>query len=176
MTFPDAVRRLLADKVRSCALKYGRCQLSSGQVSDYFIHADRLTLNSDNLYDFAKSVWMCLEPFPDLVGGPSIGADPLIGSLLTLAAIREHKLGGFLIRKDGRVEGTVKAQQTAFIIEDVITTGAQTLKAVQAAEGAGAVILGVIALVDRLAGAKEMLRGRGYDLTSLVTVDDITAG
>ena len=45
--------------------------------------------------------------------------------------------------------------------------------AIQAAEAAGAKVLGVIALVDRLAGAREMLKGRGYELMSLLTIKDL---
>ena len=54
-----------------------------------------------------------------------MGADPLVGSLLTLAAMRGYTMNGFLVRKDGTIEGEIIVGQTAIIIEDVITTGAR---------------------------------------------------
>ena len=166
----------LVQLVKDYALKFGEFELSSGQKSNYFIDASRLTLLSGGLRQIASAIVKVLPlQFLEAIGGPSTGADPIIGAVLAHPSVNVN-MRGFLVRKEPKkgqlIEGYLEAEDRVAIIEDVITTGTQTLRAIEAAEAAGAEVLSVICLVDRLAGAREkMPKYIGY--YPLLTIEDL---
>ncbi len=159
-------KSLLIEAIKKNCLQYGDFKLSSGVKSNYFIDISKLW-NSEHLRLVADLIFEAMKPFPVQVGGPELGAAPIIGALLM-----QRELSGFIVRKDGRIEGICKPTGT-YIIEDVVTTGNQALNAVRLASNEGALILGIIAVVDREAGAKELLSKMGYNYHSLVSVKDL---
>ena len=89
------------------------------------------------------------------------------------------ELRGFLVRKESKghgtnkfVEGPVKAGDSVVVVEDVVTTGGSSLKAIERLEEAGIKVEGVIAIVDRMEGGAEAFQSRGYTLRSLLTIKD----
>ena len=116
---------------------------------------------------------------PECIGGMSIGADPIVGATIAMAAVRGLPLKGFMVRKESKghgtnrfLEGPVEPGQTAAIVEDVVTTGGSSLLAIERAEQFGLKIVGVLAIVDRMEGGAEAFRQRGYPFASLLSIRD----
>jgi orotate phosphoribosyltransferase len=80
---------------------------------------------------------------------------------------------GFMVAKDGTIKGHIEAEDRVAILEDVVTTGTQTLRAIEAVEAAGAEVLCVVCLVDRLAGGREKLEAAHRKFVPLLTIEDL---
>lgn len=114
------------------------------------------------------------------VGGPTLGADPLV-SAVSLTSALEGRPGGrhldaFIVRKEAKGHGTgawiegmanLKKGDRVVMLEDVVTTGGSSLRAVKRAEEAGLEVLGIMVLVDRNEGGRENIEKSGYQLVSL---------
>ena len=70
------------------------------------------------------------------------------------------------------MEGPVKPGDEVVIVEDVVTTGGSSLKAIERVEAFGMKVRGVIAIIDRMEGGREAFESRGYRLQSLLTIRD----
>jgi orotate phosphoribosyltransferase len=159
----------------------GDFTLASGRKSSYYINGKMTTLYSKGLYLTAKLLLDELDPKEyDAFAGPVIGADPIIGALLTLSALKEEKKEGFLIRKESKVHGTKKIIEGKFkegtktvIVEDVVTTGGSLLRAARAITEAGGKIAEIIVLVDREEGANQNIKEKGYDFKSIFKVSEL---
>ena len=148
------------------AVKFGEFTLSSGQKSDFYVDCRKATLHPRGakliggiILDKIKGIRI------DAVGGLTLGADPIIGAVITLGDIP-----GFIVRKKAkehgtkqRIEGLLQPGWHVLIVEDVATTGGSALEAIRAAEEAGAKVVKVISVVDREEGAREALQGYSFD-------------
>jgi orotate phosphoribosyltransferase len=110
----------------------------------------------------------------------AIGADPISAAVITTAAYQGRPLRGFIVRKDSKehgkgrmVEGPVEPGQHVVIVEDVVTTGGSSLRAIEHVEAFGLHVDGVIAIIDRLEGGAEAFAERGYELRTLLTIADL---
>jgi orotate phosphoribosyltransferase len=162
---------LLATK----SFKLGEFKLSSGGTSDYYIDCRTTTLDADGarltgrvfLDEIYRQGWE-----PEAIGGLTMGADPIVVSvaMLTSQQVQSrrprpdtspggadyHLVHGFLVRKaekahgtGQRIEGFQEKGAKVVIVDDVCTTGASTIQAIEAARAYGFEILGVICLVER---------------------------
>ena len=173
-------KQALIALVREKALKRGQFTLASGRQASYYLDCRKVTLDSAGANLVAQGMLQLLEEsWPDAVGGMAIGADPITAAIITLADIQGKSLAGFIVRKEAKqhgtgrdVEGPVQAGQTAVIVEDVVTTGASALTAIDRVEAAGLKVAGVLAIVDRLEGGAEAFAQRGYPLKTLLTIRD----
>lgn len=164
------------------SLKFGDFTLASGKKAKYYCDGKMTTLCARGLTLVGEGIFELLEAdgkLPDAVGGMSIGADPITAAVLTVAGSRGIDLNGFLVRKEPKghgtnkyVEGPVKAGDTVVVVEDVVTTGGSSLKAIERLEEAGIKVEGVIAIVDRMEGGAKAFADRGYTLRSLLTIKD----
>jgi orotate phosphoribosyltransferase len=109
----------------------------------------------------------------------SIGADPIVGGILTVAAERGRPLLGFLVRKAAKehgtkraVEGPVQPGSKVVIVDDVITTGGSSLQAIDHVQEMGCKVVGVVGVCDRLQGGAEAFAARGIRFQSLLTIRD----
>lgn len=180
----DAVslRDELKELVRS-AVRRGTVRLSSGAVSDFYIDGRQVTLAPRGAFCLASVMAAMLEKTEfNALGGPTLGADPIIGALC-------HHFGAagltaptcFIIRKEEkehglgrRIEGPAWGPDArAVIVEDVVTSGGAVLKGIAAVEEAGAMVVKVLAMVDREAGGKETLMDRGYDFEAVFTRSEL---
>ena len=118
-----------------------------------------------------------------LWGGLAMGSIPISSAVVLLSLeARPKPLKGFWIRRDekthglgGLISGELDRSDHVVIVDDVTTSGLSVLKAVDAVEGAGAAVLKVVAIVDRLEGARENVQDRGVPFESLFTRDDVLA-
>jgi orotate phosphoribosyltransferase len=111
----------------------------------------------------------------------TLGADPITYSIAVASYRSPPLIRAFSVRKDAKVHGTGKLIEGSFqkgdnvlITEDVITTGASALRAINAIESAGGQVRGVLALVDREDGGRETLEQEGYSVISLFSLGEIT--
>ena len=172
----------LLDFIRENSLKFGDFILASGKKASYYLDCKQTTLDARGLTLVGEGILDLLlnDPeLPDAVGGMSIGADPITAAILTAAGARDLKLKGFLVRKESKghgtnkyIEGPVKAGDEVVVVEDVVTTGGSSLTAIERLENAGIKVKGVIAIVDRMEGGREAFHARGYQLRSLLTIQD----
>jgi orotate phosphoribosyltransferase len=163
------------------SLQKGEFTLVSGQKSTYYIDGKLTTLGSRGAYLVARVfLAMLADDVPDAVGGLTLGADPIIGSMLALAGMQDLELKGFIVRKEAKghgtqslVEGALTEGDRAVVIEDVVTTGGSSAKAIQAVREMGCEVKRVLAVVDRQQGGKDNLRESGCRLESIFTIDEL---
>jgi orotate phosphoribosyltransferase len=172
----DALQQLVREK----ALKFGDFTLASGRKSNYYLDCRLVTLDSVGAALIAEGMLELLsDELPDLVGGMAIGADPITAAIVTLAGVRNIPLRGVMVRKEAKqhgtgrfVEGPFQEGESIAIVEDSLTTGGSSLLAIDRCEAVGLKVTRVLAIVDRLEGAREAFAARGYELTTLFTVRD----
>jgi orotate phosphoribosyltransferase len=179
----DELRRL-AELVRREALLRGHFVLSSGRTTDVYLDCRRATLHPEGCALTAKLLldWVETSGLPiDCVGGPTLGADPIVAGMVALSATRARPLPGFLVRKEAKehgrgqqLEGQWKAGWKALVVEDTITTGGSLLRAVRAIEAAGIEVAAVACLVDREEGGRQALEGYRYH--ALLTFAQVLGG
>lgn len=170
----------LVAAIREKALKFGDFTLASGKKAKYYLDGKQVTLDAEGARLIAEGILDLLaEDMPEAVGGMSIGADPITAAVVTMSALRGTPLRGFMVRKEPKghgtnrfIEGPVQPGQRAVIVEDVVTTGGSSLKAIERVEEFGMKVAGVIAIVDRMEGGREAFESRGYRLRSLLTIRD----
>ena len=179
----DIDKTKLADLIRQHALEYGEFTLKSGAKSNFYLDLRKLHLTPLGLLCVCNMLMQRMAPLAiDAFGGPSIGADPIVGGLTYMAGFHPfgNRLRAFLIRKeakdhglDGRIVGPLKPGHRCVIIEDVVTSGGSSLDAIDAVEAFGAKVVKVFAVVDRLSGGAERFAERGYEYEALLTIDDL---
>ena len=163
------------------SIRKGDFTLVSGRKSNYYINGKMTTLHSRGLYLSAR---LLLDSFAgtdyDAFAGPVIGADPIIGALLSLSAERGVEKEGLLVRKEAKghgtkrqIEGNITKGMKILILEDVVTTGGSLLKAADAVVKEGGTIAGIHVLVDREEGAAEKIAEAGYESSSLFKVSEL---
>ena len=173
-------RQALADLIRDRALRFGEFTLASGKKASYYLDCRQVTLDAAGARLIGAGMLDLLEgDMPDLVGGMVIGADPITAAILTLAGVQGLPLRGVMVRKEpkghgtGRhVEGPFQEGESLVIVEDVVTTGGSSLKAIEHCEAVGLKVKRVLAIVDRMEGGREAFAEAGYELTTLFTVED----
>ena len=164
MTDSSYRQQLLALLART-SFKLGQFKLSSGGTSDYYIDCRTTTLHAEGGRLTGHAVLELLEAHnieAEAVGGLTMGADPIVSNVATASAWRalEHSgsplLHGFLVRKTEkahgtgrRIEGFYRQDARVVIVDDVCTTGASTIAAIEAAEDSGMRIVAVVCIVER---------------------------
>ncbi|MDR3749104.1 MAG: orotate phosphoribosyltransferase [Acidobacteriota bacterium] len=147
--------RMLADK----SFRLGDFKLSSGGTSDYYIDCRLTTLDATGALLTGQSV---LEEIRsrgwqvDAIGGLTMGADPIVVATSVISAQQGQPVHGFLVRKAEKTHGTGQRFEgfrekpaRVVIVDDVCTTGASTMQAIEAAREFGFEIVGVLCLVER---------------------------
>ncbi|MDZ4659632.1 MAG: orotate phosphoribosyltransferase [Bythopirellula sp.] len=173
-------RQALSDLIKQQALKFGDFTLASGKQASFYLDCRQVTLDSRGAQLIGAGMLELLaSDMPDLVGGMAIGADPITAAILTLAGIQNIPLRGVMVRKEPKghgmgkhVEGPYREGERLVIVEDVVTTGGSSLKAIEHCEAVGLKVDRVLAIIDRLEGGREAFAARGYELTTLFTIKD----
>ena len=163
----EELKKILLDR----SLSFGDFLLSSGKRSNYYFDSKITTLHPRGLYLACRAVLGLIREHDlraDAIGGLTLGADPLAAGCAMLSHLEgPYPLQGFIVRKESKDHGSkrliegLSAKDTvrrAIIVEDVCTTGASSMKAVEAAEAYPMEVVAVISLVDREEGGSEMIR------------------
>jgi len=158
-----------------------RVRLSSGKVSNYYIDVRRVSLTGEGISLISHLIWdLIKDDKVTAIGGPTLGADPIIGGVCFLAYKKGKKLKGFIVRKvpkrHGRrklIEGAaLSSKDRVVLIDDVATTGSSLFKAIEILKKENIKIVKIIVVVDRKEGAYQLFSNLGYPFVALFTRDD----
>ena len=180
--------KLLFDKAHSFIYMYREkpFQLSSGKMSHHYFNCKKITLNPEFLYLAVRAICEELIPenhlfIPEAVGGLTLGADPLAYGISLYYLQKNIVCYPCIVRKEVKqygtqkqIEGEIENIHNVVVLDDVITTGSSTLKAVDAFRNAGKNVQYAICLVDREEGGRETLLKEGVKLFSLWKKSDFT--
>lgn len=179
----ETARERLLELVRTLAYREGvDILLSSGKRSTFYVDGKKITLHPEGLCLFARLLLAELEQFPEVraVGGMSIGADPIAAAVCALSFPSGRPLEAFLVRKSPKehgtaklIEGQLQTGDRVAIVEDTITTGASSRRAIEAVRLVGAEPAVVLALVDRCDPDADAFR-REFRVRALFTRHDLT--
>ena len=166
-------------QLREYALIIGEVTLTSGRTAQYYVDAKRAILRPAGFRALAELFAEAAGEYgATAVGGMTMGADPLACAALAGGA----DVKAFFVRKEAKAHGLQRriegpdldAGDRCLIVEDVVTTGGSTVAAVEAVKDAGHEIVGVIAVLDRLAGGAENIEAAaGAPYRPLATIDDV---
>jgi orotate phosphoribosyltransferase len=163
-----------------------RVTLASGRESDFFIDCKQTMLTAEGHALIGELMFDLLGELPpcEAVGGVELGGCPLASAVSLVSFQRGRPLNALYVRKAKKDHGTTKLVEgdkslkpglKVALLEDVVTTGGSSLKAVESLKAAGAVVVGIVALVDRLEGGAETIRASGLPLVTLATRTDFIA-
>jgi orotate phosphoribosyltransferase len=161
-----------------------RVVLSSGKESDFYIDCKRTMLTAEGHYLVGRLLLAAIRehlPQAAAAGGLTLGADPLASAVSLTSHLAGQPIPAFIVRKEPKGHGTgqwMEGRQaiadgaTVAVLEDVVTTGASTIRAVERVEAEGLKVGCAFALVDRLDGGREAVEARGCKLVTLFTRTD----
>jgi orotate phosphoribosyltransferase len=160
--YREKLMKLLIEK----SVKYSdnaEFKLASGRMSNFYIDCRKVTHNAEGKYLIGNIVFNMIKDLPiDAIGGLTLGADPIADAVAYTAFLNKKAVNSFVVRKEQKdhglkklVEGDVQTGSRVVIVDDVITTGGSTIKAITAARTEGLEVELVIVLVDREEGGRE---------------------
>ncbi len=152
-------RKQLLSMLAEKSFRLGEFKLSSGGTSDYYIDCRLTTLDATGALLAGETVLQEIHNrgwHADAIGGLTLGADPIVVATSVISAQQGKPMHGFLVRKaekthgtGQRIEGFRQKPARVVIVDDVCTTGASTIQAIEAAREFGFDIVGVLCLVER---------------------------
>ena len=174
-------KETLVAELRAHALVVGEVTLTSGKTGSYYVDAKRAILRQPGFGALGELVAAeAARRGARAVGGMTMGADPIASAAISHPA--GHDLMAFFVRKEKKehglqrwVEGPILgAGTTVLIVEDVVTTGGSTVKAIERCLEEGLEIVGTVSVLDRLAGGADAIEAAGGGpYTALATIDDV---
>jgi len=161
------------------AYKKGEFTLSSGNTSEHYVNCKPVTLTGRGLT--LSSLLMLKEVETEHVAGLTLGADPLVSGVSLVSALDGRMVNALIVRKEAKghgtqawIEGLLPPEGTEItVLEDVVTTGGSSLKAVEKLRDAGYVVKRVITLVDRQEGGEEAMKDAELELISIFKLQEI---
>ena len=175
--------KLLNELLLERSVRRGDFVLASGRRSSYYVDARVTTMSGRGQVLIGRLGLRAIEEAgwqPHVVGGLTLGADPIAYAIAHAASLSGRSLDAFTVRKEAKahgaaklIEGGFESGMSAVIVEDVITTGDSALRAADSVTKAGGIVLGVLAVVDREEGGRERIEAAGYEVVSLSRVSDL---
>lgn len=175
---PNARDRLLVE-LREHALVVGEVTLTSGQTAQYYVDAKRAILRPAGFAALGELVAAeAADRGASAVGGMTMGADPIACSALAAGA----DVKAFFVRKDRKEHGLQRwvegppldPGERCLVVEDVVTTGGSTVSAIERVREEGFEVVGVVSVLDRLAGGAEAIEAAARaPYVALTTIDDV---
>jgi orotate phosphoribosyltransferase len=176
----DAAKGTLLAELREHSLILGEVTLASGATAQYYVDARRTLLRPAGFLAAGELIAaVAAELGATAVGGPATAAIPPACAALAVSAGRD--LAGFFVRGERKqhglqrwVEGPVGEGDRCLVVEDTVTTGGSTAKAIERIAEQGFGVVGVVGVVDRLAGgAAKIEAAAGAPYRALITIDEI---
>lgn len=182
---PRTAEQLRADlltMLRRDALKRGEFVLSSGRRSSFYLDGRIITMTPEGAYLAGLVILEMIRGTGiAALGGPTLGADPIVGAVAALSHLRGIPLRTFIVRKAAKAHGTqqqvegpaLRRGDEVVLVDDVATSGKSLLEAKQVMDGLGVSARRAIVIVDRGEGARESLRSAGCALESVFGLADL---
>lgn len=174
-----APRQRLIAELRRHALVIGKVTLSSGREAEYYVDAKRAILRPEGFAALGELVAAeARRRGAGAVGGLTMGADPVACAALAAGA----DVKAFFVRKDRKAHGLQRwvegppldPGERCLIVEDVVTTGGSTVAAIERVREEGLEVVGVLSVLDRLAGGGEAIEvAAAAPYLALTTIDDV---
>ena len=169
--------------LREKAYREGDFLLSSGARSDFYLDAKQVTYDPHGIALVGALMMELVREFRiEAVGGLTMGADAIVAGTVLASAHSTTPVSGFVVRKEPKqhglskqVEGVNPNGKRVAIVDDVITSAASALKAMEVARAAGAHVVLVVGVVDREQGGAAMLAKHGVEFRALATISEIRA-
>ena len=166
--------------LKTDAYKKGEFTLSSGKTSEHYVNCKPVTLTGRGLTLVSMS--LLEEVKTPVVAGLTLGADPLVAGVAVCSALDMRLVDALIVRKEPKghgtgawIEGPEFPEGTKVtVLEDVTTTGASAIKAVEVLRNAGYHVNRVVTIVDRQEGASDAMLAEGLELVSLVTLEELS--
>jgi orotate phosphoribosyltransferase len=176
----ETAQNRLIEALREHALVIGEVTLTSGQTAQYYVDAKRAILLPEGFQALGQLVAAEAERArATAVGGMTMGADPVACAALAAGA----PVKAFFVRKDKKQHGLqrwiegpeLEPGERCLVVEDVVTTGGSTIRAIERIREEGLEVAGVVSVLDRLAGGGEAIEAAagGAPYTPLTTIDDV---
>ncbi|TMB31469.1 MAG: orotate phosphoribosyltransferase [Deltaproteobacteria bacterium] len=177
-------RQRLLELFTKLAYERRKVILRSGKESDFYIDTKQATLTAEGHYLVGRLVLAevrSLVPDVQAVGGLTMGADPIASAVSLTSFLADRPIPAFYVRKEPKGHGTqqwvegrkgIPDGSRVCVVEDVVTTGGSTLRAVERCRAEGLDVRGVVALVDRQEGGREAVEAAGMKLRSLFLRSD----
>jgi orotate phosphoribosyltransferase len=176
-------RQLLLERLAERAYRHGNFTLASGRSSNHYVNCKPVSLSGEGLALLGEQLLAEVEADAVAVAGLTLGADPLVSAVALQAALTGRLLDALIVRKEAKGHGTgawlegplPPAGSTITVLEDVVTTGGSSLKAVTQLRQAGYRVNRVVAIVDRQEGGLEAMTAADLELRSLFQLEEIAA-
>jgi len=158
-----------------------RVKLSSGKISNFYIDVRKVSLSPKGVYLISQLVFGLIKNESiQAIGGPTLGADPMVSGVCLLAYKNKKRLKGFLIRKSPKKHGRqkliegqeLKPGMKVVIVDDVATSGGSLIKSIEVLRKAKIKVVKAVVVVDREEGASENLKKLSCPLVSLFKKSD----
>tara|TARA_B100000214_G_C23726438_1_gene516727 strand:- start:44 stop:625 length:582 start_codon:yes stop_codon:yes gene_type:complete len=178
----DEMRKDLLTLLAQKAYKVGDFSLASGKKSSHYVNCKPVTLTGKGLLYVCTLFLNKIKQNDIGVGGLTLGADPLVSGVVMLAAQSGISLSGLIVRKEAKGHGTgawlegpsLPKGSVITVLEDVVTTGGSSLKAVEKIRSRGYEVNRVLTIVDRQEGGENTLKKANLDLVSLFCLKEIS--
>ena len=160
--------------------KEGKFVLVSGKESTFYLDGKMTSLHAEGGAIISLLFLRMLKSDVTAIGGISVGADPLSSGVSQIGFLLGKKLNAFYVRKEPKkhgtskwIEGPLKAGETVAILEDVVTTGGSSQRAIEKVIEHGCKVGQVLAVVDRNEGGRGTFKKLGVDYSFLFDINDV---
>ena len=180
---PEEQRQTLLRHLARAAYRRGQFTLASGRQSEHYVNCKPVSLSGRGLALVSSAMLPLVEPDSVAVAGLTLGADPLVSGVAMTAAATGRSLDALIVRKQAKGHGTgawlegplPESGALVTVLEDVVTTGGSSLKAVNQLKEAGYRVQRVVTIVDREEGGTAAMQAAGLDLVSLFLLSEVAA-
>ena len=177
----DGIKENLLTLLAQKAYRLGDFSLASGKKSPHYVNCKPVSLSGLGLLSISSLFLKQINESDSGVAGLTLGADPLVSGVVMLATQSGINLSGLIVRKEAKghgtgawLEGPLPPKGSVItVLEDVVTTGGSSLKAVEQLRTQGYSVDQVLAIVDREEGGAEAMSKAGLDLKSLFFLNEI---
>ena len=177
----DGIKENLLTLLAQQAYRFGDFSLASGKKSSHYVNCKPVSLSGPGLLSISSLFLKQLNESDSAVAGLTLGADPLVSGVVMLAAQSGINLSGLIVRKEAKghgtgawLEGPLPPKGSVItVLEDVVTTGGSSLKAVEKLRNQGYLVNQVLAIVDREEGGVDAMTKADLDLNSLFFLREI---
>jgi len=175
------MKRELLALLKKKAFFRKKVKLSSGKTSNYYIDVRKVSLSPKGVYLISNLIFKMIKSEKiDAIGGPTLGADPIVSGVSYIAYKNKKKIKGFLIRKNPKKHGRQKliegqelnAGDRVILFDDVATSGSSFIKSIEVLKKEKVKVIKAISVIDREEGARQNLAKLGCPLVSLFTKSD----
>jgi len=178
------MKQELIEIVRHKSFQYSHepvFKLVSGRMSQYYVNCKPTILNPRGMFLTGHLIYDVIKDCSvNGIGGLTFGADPIAMAVAYTSELKQNPINAFSIRKTKKdhgivkwIEGDLTPGDRVAIIDDVVTTGGSTIKAIERARAEGMKVIKVVILVDRQEGGLENIQQYVADVETIISIEDL---